>query len=70
MKSMYLNVYPKKLENIIKAGFWLFKKITDHEFCTMDYKPKQETSRDERKQAKLSKAFDEKSKIISKFNPH
>lgn len=33
----------------------------------MNFKNK-ETS-DERKQAKLSKAFDEKSEMISKFNP-
>lgn len=35
----------------------------------MNYKNKEETSSGERKQAKLSKAFDEKSKIISKFKP-
>lgn len=35
----------------------------------MNYKNKEETSSGERKQAKLSKAFYEKSKIISKFKP-
>lgn len=34
----------------------------------MNFKNK-ETSDDERKQTKLSKAFDEKREMISKFNP-
>lgn len=66
-KSMHLNVYPK-IRKHLKGSFLNFwENQREYDFYEMNFKNK-ETS-DERKQAKLSKAFDEKSEMISKFNP-
>lgn len=67
MRSMHLNAYPEKLGNILKQVFEFLRKLKGP--WILWNKLQVETSRDERKQAELGKAFDEKSKI-SNFNPH
>lgn len=67
-ESMHLNVYLKVRKHLKGSFLNFWENQRDYDFYKMNFKNK-ETSDDERKQTKLSKAFDEKREMISKFNP-